>query len=225
MLQASSLGTQRTQTDLVVAVTSDCKDLRVTWEIPALRVCWWKCAVSSCSCLLEIVCLLCKPLDIIKSWRLCTMIVTVLDHGYCALGVCEMLVTCCIVMSGQALTLPFAVVQARGLTSYGLSESANVMSDTEYEQFKSTWQPQPLRPQQSMAAAPTVAAAGSQVKPVACHRSASSARLQHLHRAHALPVRRPANSLFKRTCVGMPILHCLSALGSRVVSAQQACRL
>ncbi|KAK9827870.1 hypothetical protein WJX74_006824 [Apatococcus lobatus] len=62
----------------------------------------------------------------------------------------------------QALILEVGVLQARVLTSNGLSEAAEMMSDSEYEQFKSTWQPRPLRPQQALAAVPAVASAGFQ---------------------------------------------------------------
>ena len=168
------------------------------------------------------------PLRIITTWQLCSMTVIILNHLCHVLGDREILITCRIAMSGRALMLPVDV-QARGLTSYGLSESANVMSDTEYEQFKSTWQPQPLRPQQSLAAVPAFAAAGSQVNPVARHRSASSARSLHSHRAHALPVRRPTHSLFQPTFIGMSAFRRSSPLPA-VVSrdnlghGQQLCR-
>ena len=76
--------------------------------------------------------------------------------------------------------------QARGLNTYGLSPSAAVMSDTEYEQFKSTWQPQPLRPRQSKAAAPAVASAGPQVKPAHSH---CSHRPAHQHRCNVISAR------------------------------------
>ncbi|KAK9827871.1 hypothetical protein WJX74_006824 [Apatococcus lobatus] len=62
----------------------------------------------------------------------------------------------------KALILEVGVLQARVLTSNGLSEAAEMMSDSEYEQFKSTWQPRPLRPQQALAAVPAVASAGFQ---------------------------------------------------------------